>query len=48
MKVRCNECMNIFEEDELGVDEDGIERCPHCGREYALMDMEDEDDAEEQ
>lgn len=40
MKVRCNECMSIF--DEVYIDQnsyDGDEYCPCCGRIGALMDV---------
>lgn len=43
MKIRCNECMSIF--DEKYIKHDIIsdqESCPCCGRVGALMDLENE------
>lgn len=41
MKVRCNNCMAIFDEDEIVYDVEDIELCPHCGESGCLMDLED-------
>lgn len=30
MKVKCNYCEEIFEEEELYTDRAGVETCPHC------------------
>lgn len=41
MKVRCNNCMNEFDENEIIYDgEENMEFCPHCGEGGCLMDME--------
>lgn len=37
--VRCNECMAVFPEDEIGITGDR-ESCPKCGQTGYLMDME--------
>ena len=42
MKVRCNNCMAVFDEEEIPVDEDGDEYCPECGTTGCLMDLTDE------
>ena len=40
MKVRCNQCMNIFDEDEIVYDsERDMEFCPKCGEDGCLMDF---------
>ena len=46
MKVRCNECMREFDEEDIVVDLNApndleMEHCPFCGRTGALMDMEE-------
>ena len=46
MKVRCNQCMSIFEEETIWTSEDplymfGQEICPKCFKGGALMDMPD-------
>lgn len=40
MKVRCNNCMEVFDEKELiyNGDED-IEFCPYCGEGGCIMDL---------
>ena len=44
MKVRCNQCMKIFNEEEIVYDgEDDMEYCPKCGESGCLMDLSDED-----
>ena len=40
MKVRCNNCMAIFDEEEIHVNEDDNEYCPECGATGCLMDLE--------
>ena len=41
MKVRCNMCMNIFDEDEIVYDgETDTEFCPKCGESGCLMDLD--------
>lgn len=43
MKVRCNDCMSIFDENYIEVDIiNGEESCPICGRVGCLMDVEEE------
>ena len=43
-KVRCNECMQIFDESEIVVDyTTDVEYCPHCNRTGCLMDLEEEE-----
>ncbi len=43
MKVRCNHCMEIFDEDEIIFDEKADkELCPKCNRSGGLMDMEEQ------
>ena len=40
MRVRCNQCMNVFEEEEIVYDgEMDMEFCPKCGEGGCLMDM---------
>lgn len=42
MKVRCNMCMNIFDENEIVYDgETDTEFCPKCGESGCLMDLND-------
>ncbi len=40
MKVRCNDCMAVFDEEEIIVVGE-TEHCPVCKIEGCLMDMED-------
>ena len=43
-KVRCNNCMKMFEEDKIIYDgEEDTEYCPYCGEGGCLMDLEDDD-----
>lgn len=43
MKIRCNDCMSIFDENYVEKNLiNGEESCPVCGRVGCLMDMEDE------
>ena len=40
MKVRCNQCMKVFDEERIVYDgEDDIEYCPECGESGCLMDI---------
>ena len=40
MKVRCNQCMKVFEEEEIVYDsERDMEFCPKCGEDGCLMDF---------
>ena len=40
MKVRCNQCMKVFDEERIVYDgEDDIEYCPECGEGGCLMDI---------
>lgn len=41
MKVRCNHCMAIFDEEDITVDANDKEHCPECGAEGYLMDLTD-------
>lgn len=44
MKVRCNQCMKIFEEDKIVYDgEIDMEFCPECGEGGYLMDLPQEE-----
>lgn len=43
MLVRCNWCMEIFEEETIPYDEDLQEYCPKCKEYGFLMDMGEED-----
>ena len=44
-EVKCNNCMKVFEEDEIVYDsDDDMEYCPYCGDGGCLMDLEDEDE----
>ena len=36
--IRCNNCMAVFSEDEIGITGDN-ESCPQCGDSGYLMDM---------
>ena len=53
MKVRCNQCMNIFDEEQIILDSErrdygsSIEKCPRCGKKGCLMDLEDSQSQEE-
>ena len=40
MKIRCNDCMAVFDEQEIIVKGE-IEYCSRCGKSGCLMDMED-------
>lgn len=43
MKVRCNMCMNVFDEEDIITDLDtDKEQCPSCGKKGYLMDLENE------
>ena len=43
MKVRCNDCMSVFDENYIATDPaTGRESCPACGRIGCLMDMDEE------
>lgn len=43
MRVRCNDCMSVFDENYIEVNIiNGEESCPICGRVGCLMDMEEE------
>lgn len=40
-KVRCNQCMNEFDEEEIIYNgDDDTEYCPHCGESGCLMDLD--------
>ena len=40
MKVRCNQCMKVFDEDKIVYDgESDTEFCPECGESGCLMDL---------
>lgn len=43
-RVRCNECMSIFDESRIvkyeNFNGEEIEACPVCSKTYALMDFE--------
>ena len=41
MKVRCNNCMAVFDEEDITVDDNDKEHCPECGAEGYLMDLTD-------
>lgn len=43
-KIRCNNCMNVFDESNIICDEDKNEHCPFCGKGGCLMDLECEID----
>lgn len=44
MKVRCNDCMAVFDESEIVYNEENnTEACPHCGKIGCLMDLTDEE-----
>ena len=44
MKVRCNMCMEVFDEDKIVYDgETDTEYCPKCGDSGYLMDLKDDD-----
>lgn len=44
MKVRCNNCMAVFDEPEIIYNEkSNTEACPHCGKIGRLMDLTDEE-----
>lgn len=44
MKVRCNNCMAVFDEPEIIYNEkSNTEACPHCGKIGCLMDLTDEE-----
>lgn len=43
MRVRCNDCMSVFDENYIEVNIiNGEESCPICGRIGCLMDVEEE------
>lgn len=43
MKVRCNQCMNVFDEDKIVYDgETDTEYCCKCGESGCLMDLHDD------
>ena len=40
--VRCNDCMQVFHENEIVYDEQKDEElCPYCGKSGCLMDLKD-------
>ena len=41
MKVRCNNCMAVFDEDDIPINDNDEEYCPECGETGYLMDMEE-------
>ena len=44
MKVRCNQCMKVFDEDKIVYDgEEDMEFCPECGESDYLMDLPDDE-----
>ena len=43
MKVRCNWCDWVGDENEIAVDENDTEHCPQCSREGFLMDITEEE-----
>lgn len=44
MKVRCNMCMQVFDEEEVVYDgEMDVEFCPKCGESGCLMDLPDDE-----
>lgn len=43
-KVRCNNCMEVFDERELIYDEnEDMEFCPYCGKGGCIMDLGEEE-----
>lgn len=46
-KVRCNNCMSVFEEEEIVCNEDDKEYCPICGKDGCLMDLEIDEENDE-
>ena len=45
-KVRCDNCMTVFEENEIMIDEaNNKEICPACGACGCLMDVKDQEEA---
>lgn len=43
-KVRCNDCMKVFNENEIVYDEaEDKEYCPYCGVSGCLMDLNDKE-----
>lgn len=48
MKVRCNNCMEVFDEKELVYDGDeDMEFCPYCGGGGCIMDLPKDEFPEE-
>lgn len=44
MKIRCNDCMSVFDEKHIEYDEiSGQESCPCCGRIGCLMDVSEDE-----
>lgn len=41
MKVRCNWCMNTFDEKDILLNLDDMELCPYCGKIGCLMDLKE-------
>ena len=44
---RCNMCMKVFAEEDIILDSDDIERCPKCGEEGCLMDLDESESEDE-
>ena len=45
MKVRCNNCMEVFDEEKIVYDdEEDMEFCPECGEAGCLMDLENNEE----
>lgn len=48
MKVRCNNCMEVFDEKELVYDgNEDMEFCPYCGDGGCIMDLPKDEFPEE-
>lgn len=43
MKVICNLCEEVFNENEIMIDDADIEYCPCCGESGHLMDIDEEE-----
>ena len=51
MKIRCNQCMAVFNEEDIILSQDPLyfkddEICPKCNKGGALMDIPDDDNLE--
>ena len=44
MKVRCNWCMETYDEEDIPLDSNGDEYCSHCNKYGFIVDLKEEEE----